>query len=174
MVVRDDYLRLQYKARYDFPSFPVLLKPTMPRTPSTTGPSERFRYIFDKALKAYTKKTEKNLLSLPIFREIDACDSPEDILNKLRDRIPGFDKPGTSDDSLSKWLTPIVNVLYAFSATLGEGVGLVRRRKLNKNRSGMALSSYFTGILTRESHLCWSWRPSLGEYCISILGRGGF
>jgi len=110
----------------------------MPPTPSTTDPSDRFRSIFDKALKAYTKKTERDLLSLPLFREINACDSPEDILNKLRDPTLGFNQPGSSDDGLKKWLTPIVNVLYAFSATLGEGVGMVRCRKSNNIRSGMA------------------------------------
>ena len=103
----------------------------MPRTPSTTDPSEHFRSIFDKALKAYTKKTGKNLLSLSLFRDLDACDSPEEILNKLRDPNLGFNQLGSSNDGLSKWLTSVVNVLYAFSATLGEGVGLVRRRMLN-------------------------------------------
>ena len=124
---------------YDFPSFPVILplQPTMPRTPSTTDPSKRFRSFFDKSLKAYTKKTEKDLLSLPLFRELNACNSPEEILNKFRDPNLGFNRPGNSDDSLERWLIPIVNVLYTFSATLGEGVGLVRLRK--QTRSGMAL-----------------------------------
>ena len=116
--------------------FPVILplQPAMPRTYSTTDPSERFRSILDKALKAYTKKTEKDLLSLPLFRDINACDSPEEILNKLRDPNLGFDQP---DDSLSKWLVPTVKVLYALSATLGKVVGPVRLRDLIVTRSGM-------------------------------------
>ena len=108
----------------------------MPRTPSTTDQSERFRSIFDRALKAYTKKTDKNLLSLPLFRDLDACDSPEGILNKLRDPNLGFSQPGTSGGSLSKWLIPTVKVLYALSATLGKVVGPVRLRKLDATRSG--------------------------------------
>jgi hypothetical protein len=85
------------------------------------------------------KKTGKNLLSLPLFRDLNACESPQDILNKLQDPNLGFNQPGSRDDSLTKSLIPIVNVLYAFSATLGEGVGLVRRRKLSETRSWTAL-----------------------------------
>ena len=106
----------------------------MPPTPSAIDPSERFRSIFDKALKAYTKKTDENLLSLPLFRDLNACDSPEEILSKLRDPNLGFNH---SDDSLSKWLIPTVKVLYALSATLGKVVGPVRLRDVIVTRSGM-------------------------------------
>jgi hypothetical protein len=118
---------------YDFASFPVILplQPTMPPTPYTTDSSERFRSIFDKALKVYTKKTEKNLLSLPLFRDLNACDTPEEILNKIRDPILGFNQP-----ALSKWLISTVKILHALSETLGKVVGPVRLRKLNPTRSG--------------------------------------
>jgi hypothetical protein len=108
----------------------------MPRTSSTTDSSERFRSIFGKALKAYTKKTKKDLLSLPLFRDLEACDSPEEILSKLRDPNLGFNQPGDSDDRLSKWLIPTVKVLHALSATLGEVVRSVRLRLLNATRYG--------------------------------------
>ena len=111
----------------------------MPRTPSTPDPSENFRSIFDKALKAYTKKTEKDLLLLPLFRDLNACDSPEEIISKLRDPNLGFNQPGNSGDSLSKWLIPTVKVLHALSASLGEVVGPVRLWKLNATRSGMGI-----------------------------------
>ena len=99
-------------------------------------PSERFRSIFDKALQAYTKKTEKSLLSLPLFRDLNACDSPEEVLTKLRDPNLGFNQPGDNDDSLSKWLIPTVKILHALSAILGKVVGPVRLRKLNATCSG--------------------------------------
>jgi hypothetical protein len=108
----------------------------MPQTPSITDPSERFRSIFDKALKAYTKKAGKDLLSLPLFRDLNACKSPEEILDKLRDPNLGFDQPDNSDGSLSKWLTPTVKVLYALSTILGKVADSVRLRKLNATRSG--------------------------------------
>jgi hypothetical protein len=43
----------------------------------------------------------------------------------LRERIPTFSQSQGGDNGLTKWVTPTVNVLYAFSATLGQGVGLV-------------------------------------------------
>jgi hypothetical protein len=123
---------------YDFPSFIVIfpLQPNMPQTPSTTDSSDRFRSIFDNALRAYTEKTEKDLLSLPLFRELDACDTPEEIVNKLRDPNLGFNKPGNSDHSLSKWLIPTVKVLHALSAALDKAVGSV---PLNAIRSGIVV-----------------------------------
>ena len=138
----------------------------MPRTSSTTDSSERFRSIFGKALKAYAKKTEKDekdLLSLPLFRDLDACGSPDEILNKLRDPNLGYNQPGNSDDRLSKWLIPTMKVLHALSPTLDRVVDSVRLRKLNATRSGTAVCYYFAGIPTRESSLRWSWRPPLGE-----------
>ena len=108
----------------------------MPQTPSTPDPSERFRSIFGKALKAYTKKAGKNLLSLPLFRDLNACKSPEEILDKLRDPNLGFNQLDNSDGSLSKWLTPAVKVLYALSTTLAKVADSVRLKKLNTTRSG--------------------------------------
>jgi hypothetical protein len=78
--------------------------------------------------------TDKNLLSLPLFRELNACDTPEEILNKIRDPNLGFNQP-----VLSKWLISTVNILHALSATLGKVVGPVRLRKLNTTHSGMVV-----------------------------------
>ena len=126
-----------YTVLYDIPSFPVILplQPTMRQTPSITDPSERFRSIFDKALKAYTKKTGRNLLSLPLFRDLNACESPEEILDKLRDPNLGFGQPDHSDGSLSRCLIPTVKVLYALSTALAKVADSVRLRKLNAIRS---------------------------------------
>ena len=108
----------------------------MPRTLSTTDPSDRFRSILDKSLKAYTKKTGKDLLTLPLFRDLSVCNSPEEILDKPRDPNLGFNQPGNSDDSWSKWLIQTVKVLYELSATLGKVAGSVRLKRLNGTRWG--------------------------------------
>ncbi|KAF8491827.1 hypothetical protein F5888DRAFT_1637372 [Russula emetica] len=52
------------------------------------------------------------------------CDSPNAVLTVLQDLVQQFDQRRTSDERLKNWLDPTVNVLYAFSDTLGEGVGL--------------------------------------------------
>jgi hypothetical protein len=82
--------------------------------------------IFNTALEAYKKKTGKDLTSHPLFTELTTCDSANAILTVLRNQVPVFDQPSNRDDKFTKWLNPTVNVLYVFSATLGEGVGLVR------------------------------------------------
>jgi hypothetical protein len=43
----------------------------------------------------------------------------------LRSQVQKFDK-GT-DERWTKWLDPTVNVLFAFSATVGSGVGVVNK-----------------------------------------------
>jgi len=43
--------------------------------------------------------------------------------------VQEFEQSRSIDQRLTKWLDPTVNVLYAFSATLGEGVGLAHLNK---------------------------------------------
>jgi hypothetical protein len=96
-------------------------------THTTTASSSNFRLIFDNALKTYEKRTKKDLLAHPLAARLQACDSPGAILSILQQQVQELERSiGSSDDKWTKWLDPTVNVLYALSATLGEGVGLVR------------------------------------------------
>ena len=97
---------------------------------SASTPSSNFQSIFYVALKAYEKKTKKDLLAHPLATRLQACKSPNDILAVLQDRVNELDQSRSADERLSKWLNPTVNVLYSFSATLGAGVGLVSAVKL--------------------------------------------
>jgi hypothetical protein len=93
--------------------------------PSTSTSNSNFASIFNAALKSYKRKTKKDLISHPLLPTLQSCDSPEAILTVLRDRIPAFIQSENGDDRLTKWVSPTVNVLYAFSATVRQGVGLV-------------------------------------------------
>src|SRR6266702_3154940 len=96
----------------------------MSQTPATTPSSSNIEGIFDAALKSYKKKTKKDLKKFDLFRQLEKCDSPAAILAVFQ--ADQFDPSRTgADDRLKKWFVPTVNVLYAFSATLGEGIGLV-------------------------------------------------
>ncbi|KAH9055432.1 hypothetical protein EDB87DRAFT_1824598 [Lactarius vividus] len=75
----------------------------MSQTPSTASSSSNFHAIFCASLETYKMRTKKDLLAHPLM----------------------FEQSTSGDDKLTKWLIPTVNVLYAFSAVLGEGVGLV-------------------------------------------------
>src|SRR6266702_4277460 len=79
----------------------------------------------DPCIKAYEEKTKKDLLAHPLMAQLQTCNSPTDILSILRAQVQQFEQSTRGDDKLTRWLNPTINVLYAFSAALGEGVGLV-------------------------------------------------
>ena len=84
-----------------------------------------FQPIFEKALQEYKKKTGKDLTVHPLAAEIEACDSPQAILTVLEEKANELDQSRSSDERLTKWLNPTVNILSTLSATLGQGAGLV-------------------------------------------------
>ena len=95
----------------------------MSQTPPTATSNSNYRIIFDSALEAYKKKTRKDLTSDPLLRRLEAGRSPDDILDILHEHITGFDQ-SLGSDGLTKWLDPTVNVLYAFSITIGNNLGV--------------------------------------------------
>lgn len=82
-------------------------------------------------------------------------------LSVLQDLIQKFDQRRTSDERLKAWLNPTVNVLYSFSATLSEGVGLVSITSLSFY--DLHPDHHLSGILTHQNDICWHWCPSVGE-----------
>jgi hypothetical protein len=94
----------------------------------TASSSSTFQLTLDNALKAYERRTKKDLLKHPLAAQLQACDSPSSILVLLQQQVQDLDRSQNSNDRLIKWLDPTVNVLYALSETLGEGVGLVCSR----------------------------------------------
>ncbi|KAH9069562.1 hypothetical protein EDB83DRAFT_2314276 [Lactarius deliciosus] len=98
---------------------------SIPQAPATTpSESSSIESIFDAALKSYKKKTKNDLKNHDLFKQLEACDSPAAILAVFQAARFDF-SPTASDDRLNKWLVPTINVLYAFSGALGEGVALV-------------------------------------------------
>ena len=87
--------------------------------------SSNFQSVLDAALEAYEKKTKTKLLDHPLAAQLQSCDSPTAVLSVLQDIIQQFDRRRSSDERLSSWLSPTVSVLYAFSSTIGQGVGIV-------------------------------------------------
>ena len=99
----------------------VWLRAAMSRSSSTPN----FQPVLDRALKEYKRKTRKELITDPLAEEITSCDSPEAILTVLRGKANELNQSQNSDDRLTKWLTPTVNVVNALSTTLCGGVGMV-------------------------------------------------
>jgi hypothetical protein len=92
--------------------------------PTSTSTSN-FQLIFNNALKAYERRTKKDLLAHPLATQLQICDSHSSILIVLQQQVQQLDQSQSSDERLTKWLDPTVKVLYTLSGTLGEGVSLV-------------------------------------------------
>ena len=123
--------------------------------------SSNFQSIFNASLQAYDNKTKNKLLDHPLATQLQSCDSPNVVVSVLQDLIQQFDRRRTNDERLKNWLNPTVNVLYTFSATLGEGVGLVSLGFLFLYY--LYSDRHLLDIFSRKSDICWYRCPSLGE-----------
>jgi hypothetical protein len=84
-----------------------------------------FTTIFDAASNEYKTLTKQDLETHPFAAAFENSNSPDSVMNIFRKQAKAFDEFRNGDDKLIAWLTPIVNILFTFSGTLGEGVGLV-------------------------------------------------
>jgi hypothetical protein len=111
--------------------------------------SSNFQLIINNALKAYEKRTNKDLLAHPLAFQLQACNSPAEIFAILQQQVQGLDQSQSSNDRWTRWLDPTVSVLYALSETLGEGIALVSLRSRTCPRSALI----YLNISNRHSHL---------------------
>jgi len=141
---------------------------TMSNVSSTTTSSTNFQNLFNNALEAYKKKTKNDLLTHPLSAKLQHCHSPDAILSVIQELVQQFDQRQRRNERLRSCLNPIVNVLYAFSTTIGEGVGLVgpKLQFPYDPRSDCLLS----GISPSKGNICWNWRPSLGGLASRSIG----
>ena len=132
----------------------------MSQNPAAMPSSSNIERIFDTALKSYKKKTKQDLKKHDLFQQLEKCDSPSAILAAFQADQFGPSRTG-AEDRFKKWFIPTVNVLYAFSATLGEGVGLVNiQLMLQRSQSDVDLAGFLTG----QSRFRWRWCPPPGEW----------
>jgi hypothetical protein len=106
----------------------------MSQVPSPATSSTNFETIFTAAFEAYKQQTKKDIASHPLAVQLQSCHSPSAILAVLRAQVQVFDQSKSVDERFTKWLDPTVNVLCAFSATLGSGVGVVNCETLSHSR----------------------------------------
>jgi hypothetical protein len=91
----------------------------------TSASSPDFQSIFNTALKSYERRTKSDLLAHPLAAQLQDCNSSNAVLALIHQQVRGLHQSQRGDDRLTKWLDPTANVLYAFSATIGGGAGLV-------------------------------------------------
>ena len=129
--------------------YPFLLpgQYTMSAVPSTSASLSNFASIFNAALQKYTRNTNQDLAKHPLLPRLQSCHSPDAILAILREQTPEFNQSQNTDNGLTRWVAPTVNVLYSFSATLGGVVGLVSIGIFPYDI--VQPNAYFPGIPTR-------------------------
>ena len=91
----------------------------------------RFRELFDSALRAYEKETGVSLANHRLAMELQHCDTIEGITALLQDQAKDFKK----GDKIAKSVETIVSILTPLSsaASLPDTVGLVRQKVLLAN-----------------------------------------
>ncbi|KAI9438786.1 hypothetical protein H4582DRAFT_2076414 [Lactarius indigo] len=125
---------------------------TMQTSSSSTPKDPNLQPIFEKALKDYKKKTGTDLTTHPLAIELNGCDSPESILTVLERKANELNQSRSSDDRLTKWLKPTVNILNALSAPLGEGAGLAfTPTKIIFSGIGIFLLAAKTTVTSRDA-----------------------
>ena len=94
---------------------------------STTASTSNFHLILH-ALDDYAKQTGIDLTKNPSAEILQNCDSSDSILQLLQSSAEAFKDYRDGNHQLINWLSPVVEVLHAFSGILGEVAGLVSPR----------------------------------------------
>jgi len=119
----------------------------------STSPSSQ---LITDALGEYAKRTGIQLSKDPFAEKIQLFKSPDDILRHLQERERAFKEYRDRNRTLISCLTPAVNVIHAFSATLGEVVSLVSRTHGFFTTSILLFQPTSAGPFpSSKSHFCW-------------------
>ena len=137
---------------------------SMSNRPPATASSSNFKVIFERALKTYKKSTGQDRTVNPLFSQLQECDSPEAIRTILQNQVDQFIQPRSGDERLRNWLNPTINVLYAFSATLAGGAGVVN----DILYVGDIPLIHSIGFPCRQCDFCWCWCSPLSK-CPGLL-----
>jgi hypothetical protein len=122
--------------------------------------NQNFAAIFQSALSEYDTVTGKPLRDHPFATQLDRCDSPEAVLNVLRTQARALSASRKRDERLMAWLDPTIHILFTFSGTLGEGIGLVSCPFCSVWSSP---DTWLSAILSCENDLHWDRRASCGR-----------
>ena len=103
----------------------LLTLPSMSHATAASSSSPNFQLTINNALDTYKKRTRKDLRAHPLAVQLQTCDTPSAIIAVLKEQVQGLDQSPSTDERWTNWLDPTVNVLSAFSDTIGAGVSLV-------------------------------------------------
>ena len=101
-----------------------------------------FTAIFEAASNEYKALTKQDLETHPFAAAFENSNSHDSVMNIFQKQAQALDKFRNGDDKLMAGLTPIVNILFIFSGTLGEGIGIVRNSNFHDKSLISALRTY--------------------------------
>ncbi|KAI9460274.1 hypothetical protein F5148DRAFT_268232 [Russula earlei] len=86
--------------------------------------ANQFTAIFNAASNEYQRLTGQSLDSHPFAAQLEACESPEAVSNILRAQTQAFNKDKEGDKKLMTWLDPTIRIMFAFSYSIANLVGV--------------------------------------------------
>jgi fungal STAND N-terminal Goodbye domain len=118
------------------PTIPLPVLPLRPSSllpmSSTPNSPSNFQSILDAALSDYAKQTGIDLVTHPSAQTLQHCNSADAILDLLGEKANQFQAYRDGNRKLINCLKPVVQVLHAVSAILGEAAAMVSlRNQLN-------------------------------------------
>jgi hypothetical protein len=93
-----------------------------------TPSSSNFQFILNAALDSYAKQTGIDLTKHSYADRLQNIHSSEDVIQLLLERETAFKDYRDKNHKLIDFLRPIVQVVHAFSGSIGEAAGLVSSR----------------------------------------------
>ncbi len=125
-------------------------------------PSVQFPEIFEAALEEYTKKTEKDIKSDPLFAKLQDCNSSDAVLEVLEEQAIAFEqyRKGDWKVQLMGRLKPIVDILSRLSTKDDLKAGIVSVRLTRYDYSLRQFILHPVDISTSEGHIYWCWSPA--------------
>jgi hypothetical protein len=119
-----------------------------------TTSSANFQSILDAALDSYAKQTGIDLTKHPSSDRLQDCRSPDDVLQILSERESTFKDYRDQYRNLIDRLRPVVQVVHAFSAVLGEAAGLVSSSGIPSPYLIVPLRLPTGAVPTNKSDIC--------------------
>jgi fungal STAND N-terminal Goodbye domain len=103
----------------------LLLPAFMSSSTTSETSTANFQSILDAALDSYAKQTGIDLTKHPSADKLQNCRSSDDILQILSETESAFKDYRDQHRKMIGHLRPVVQVVHAFSAVVGEAAGLV-------------------------------------------------
>jgi fungal STAND N-terminal Goodbye domain len=103
------------------------------RDAMSISPSPELKSLLEDALNEFENRAGTNLIQHQIIDRLKDCESPDSVINVLREQAQAFRNFRGEDGKLMVWLKRTVNVLHTLSTSdvLSEGIGLVRVDSIN-------------------------------------------